>query len=166
MPTQKGPSEPPAPPAAGAAARTGLLWRRQGLLVMGSLLGAWGQVGAGGERSFTPPAPAGAMLAQGHSRRWVSVSATAPVNSSSTHSPAQEQIQTCLAPKPCSVSLWGHGTTQGDSSAPCLGLELGAGASPQARMERQGQAGFSPSTFLEPFQHCQLLAGHAEGAAG
>lgn len=65
IPTQKGPSEPPAPPAvraAGAAARTGLLWRRQGLLVTGSLPGAWGQVEAGGERSLTPPSPPGVTL--------------------------------------------------------------------------------------------------------
>lgn len=65
IPTQKGPSEPPAPPAvraAGAAARTGLLWRRQGLLVTGSLPGAWGQVEAGGERSLTPPSLPGVTL--------------------------------------------------------------------------------------------------------
>lgn len=77
----------------------------KGSLLQDLCLGAWGQVEAGGERSFTPqPLPGtGAQQALGYCH--------GPANTSSTHSPAQEQIQTHLTPKPCSVPLWGHGMT-------------------------------------------------------
>lgn len=61
IPTQKGPSEPPAPPparAAGAVARRGALWRRQGLLVTGSLPGSLGTGRGRWGAELHPPAPA------------------------------------------------------------------------------------------------------------
>lgn len=44
-------------------ARRGVLWRNKGSLLRDLCLGAWGQVEAGGERSFIlPPSPPGATL--------------------------------------------------------------------------------------------------------
>lgn len=162
IPAQKGPSEPPAPPparAAGAVARRGVLWRRQGLLVTGSLPGSPGTGRGRWGAELHPPGPS---LAQEHSR----------LGFCPCHGPCQHQQH----PQPCpgvdpnlcdtqtllcaTLGAW-HNMEGQPSTLPGSGT---GGWSISPVMD--GKAGFSPSTFLAPSQCCQLWAGDAEGAAG
>lgn len=113
----------------------------KGPLVTGSLLGSPGTGrGRWGAELCLPPGPRRRDAVR-CSRHWVSVPATAPVNTSSTNSPAQGCIHTRLPSKPCFVPPQGYGMTWGDSPAPCLGAGTrGAGVSPQAWMGSQHHA--------------------------